>query len=718
MARLLLTRHFSKTSKIRQGYVVLVPEIGEEATDKNTLYDGDHLPEFNNMTIEKCRASIAKQTLDFEKGIKEIEDHLSVQPCQDISVEVFHPLEELGMPLYTTWGLARTLYLGNNTLMPTSSFLPIHERAQKARASKFHSKPIYDAVLNELSQEKTRSFEENRLLKKFSTEGKLNGLGLDDKKRDALNYYLSKLAKERHSFKWKIDYATKKFVHVVTDYNIVKHFPSSLQKAIAVDPNNALNGPWKFNLQPLVFKSLMEYCPDREMRWNLWHAQVGRGCSLNEKELRTGVNVDEIRYLRKEIAKILGYNSYVDMSLETKMARSLGEIKQFMAQLYERSRPAQEEDLGNLLEYAHNEGFKGAKLELWDVPYWKRKQISNLFDYNEDNLKKYFPLKKVLQGLMQLCENLYNIVIKPRSGVSTWHKDVVFYDVFESHSSAPVGSFYIDPYSRVEDKFNSNSFGWTVGIQNRSKITNSNPICALIFYFEKFNKYNDALLTVKEIEVLFNQFGRAMQLVLTRANSCELAGLTNVEWDVSEVCGDVMSHWLFNKQVIASISSHCDNGEKLTDLMSENLCRAQKHMVSIDLSYELYLSALDLELYSTNDFWLDIQKRLWPYYMSIPLQKVDSQPLSFSEIFAGEWPAAYYSHLWSKMLAADIYSAFYDAKGDEQKLKDVGRRFRDTFLALGGSQMASQTFREFRGRDPSPKALLKSLGLKKVNQER
>lgn len=148
------------------------------------------------------------------------------------------------------------------------------------------------------------------------------------------------------------------------------------------------------------------------------------------------------------------------------------------------------------------------------------------------------------------------------------------------------------------------------------------------------------------------------------------------------------------------------------------MCKAQNHMAGYDLSNELYLSALDLELYSSKSFWLDVARRLWPQYRSVNFEyKIDAHPCHFMQIFTEDWGAAYYSHVWARMVAADVYSAFYEAGNDEEQIKDVGKRFRDTFLALGGSQHPSQVFREFRGRDPSHKALLNSLGLKKVPKQ-
>ncbi|KAJ8948826.1 hypothetical protein NQ318_013478 [Aromia moschata] len=685
--------------RYQHGYIILVPEIGEDLPEKKTIFQ-------NNRTVEQ---RLQSKLWISEAGVKAIEDVITKKTCDDIFKEVFQPLEKVGTPLDMTWGLSKTLYLGNSTLMPTSSYMSIHDRARRARASKFNNKAIYQAVKSELESDREKNSEEMRILQKFAVEAKLNGLNLNSNDQVLLTEYLKKLNNERTIFKQKNEISTKQFSHIIKDSSIVKEFPDILLKSLSVDSNHPLNGPWRITLSPHVYMPVMKYCPDREIRWNIWQALVSRGSTQRDRDLVTSVNLEEIRFVRNDIAKLLGYNCYADMSMETKMAGSLSKVQSVLHNLLENAKPAQEDELKN---FAVDRGFSYENLELWDIPYWRRKQQKSELDYTEDSFKEYFPLPKVLTGLFQLCEKLLNVVIKQRHNVSTWHKDVKFYDVFESHSSAPVAGFYFDPYERSEEKVRFQGHGWMVGIQNQSRITNTKPLAALIFNFEPPVGEKQSHLTFNEVKSLFHKFGHAMQHLLTRTNYSEVAGLSNVEWDAVEISGHVFSHWLYNKNVIDSISCHCHSEDTLPEQKFETLLKIGKHMAGLDLCRELYLSALDLELHTSKDFWLDIVKRLWPKYRCFNLHKIDSHPCSFTQIFTEEWGAAYYSHIWSRMIAADVYSAFHEVQGDEQQVIDVGKRFRDTFLAFGGSVHPSKTFREFRGRDPSPKALLSSLGLK------
>ncbi|XP_057661039.1 uncharacterized protein LOC130896759 [Diorhabda carinulata] len=712
-------KHFLKRSifvqsyRYNHGYIILVPEIGEDADRDVSLKPNQSLPEFNNITIENCIAAISKQSLEFEAGIKNLENDLKQNPSKDIFKQVFTPLEVLGGSLDKTWGLSKTLYLGNSSLMPTSSYMTIHERARKARASKYNSSVIYNAVKEALSINDKRTNEESRILQKFATEGLLNGLELDSSNKILLIEYLNKLSKEKTLFRQKTEVSTKRFYQTITDPSILKDFPKQTLKLLSTDPNVPEKGPWKFTLQPYSYVPAMEYCSDREVRWNLWQAFVSRGTKMGDSELTTSLHIEEIRSLRRDLAKLLGFETFADMSMQTKMAKNISEIRSVLLTLREDAKHRQDMEVQQLYQFAVENGHSDSCLELWDVPYWRKKQKQYLYKYDEYDYKPFFPLKNVLNGLFELCHKLFGIQIKKRNNVTGWHKDVHFYDVFEVHSSAPVAGFYFDPYDRGQQKLKIENNGWMVAIQNKSQITNTIPLASLIFNFDPPVGNSDSYLNFKEVKSLFFKFGNNLQHLLTRTNYSEVAGLSNVEWDAVDICGYVLSYWLNDQSLINNLTCHKESGEKLPNEMFDALVHSERHMSSLDLCHDLYLSSLDLELHSSKEFWSDIVKELWPQYRSFKLHKLDVHPCSFTQIFSEEWGAAYYCRTWSKMLAADIYSAFDEVKDNEMKIVDVGNRFRDLFLALGGSVHPSQIFREFRGRDPSPKALLSTLSSQK-----
>jgi oligopeptidase A len=697
-----------------------VPEIGEDATaERNPLIGENDLPEFSNVTIEKCIGVIGNQGIAVEKAMKALEESITEKTeIKDLFNDVLNPLEEIASPLDTTWGLAKALYLGNSTLMPTKSYLTIHDRARRVRASKFNSHPIYYAIKKAQNTPiEDYNDAQKRLINKYVLEAKLNGIEVDGAEKFQLNECIDKLGQERAKYHGKVEATRRNFQQNCNDPAIIKEFPLNLLQAISVDPKaHPTKGPWKISLQPYIVKNFLEYCPDHNLRWNVWQADVRKCSSQQEKALETSTHLEEIRYLRRQQAKLLGYESYVHMSMETKMAGSVKTVTDTISSLLDVARPAQEVEIAQLQSFADKTGFP-KKLEIQDVPYYRRRLLQDVHGFDAEVIKEYFPLNKVLLNMFQLSEKLFNIKIVERPSVDRWHEDVKFYDVFdlETGGKEPIAGFYTDLYARDDGKLVvPENAGWMVGIRSKSELTKSKPLSALIFNFKQIPD-KPLLLSIDDVHLLFNKFGHSLQHLLCKSEYAELAGLTNVEWDAVEVGGNVMTNLLYSENVLKSITSHYSNDDPLPDKHVTAMLNQRKSLAGFNLCRDLYHSSLDLELHRKKDFWLDIVKELYPKYHVFTLDKKDAHPCSFTPIFSGEWGGAYYSHVWSRLVAADVYSAFHEAgkTANESDFVEVGKRFRNTFLNYGGTLHPSEVFRRFRGRDPSPKALLKSLGLNK-----
>lgn len=321
----------------------------------------DGLPEFNNITIERCIAAIGKQTTQFENGIRSIEESLKQTDPQtkNLYTNILNSLEHMAAPLDTTWGLSKTLYLGHRSLMPTKCYMTIHERAKRARAAKFNSSQIYDLFKYEYNSKNKHMEEDKRVLKKYLTEGKLNGLELNIEQKVQLNEVTTKLGIECTKFKNKAEIATKQFSHVIQDPQLVRDFPQHLLELMVIDDAKPQKGPWKVTLQPHLSTPFMEYCPDSELRWNVWQAQVRRSSGYADKLLENSTHIEEIRFLRREQAKILGFKTYADISMETKMAGTVNNVKITLNKLLERAFPAQQLELRSLNDFATERGFDG-----------------------------------------------------------------------------------------------------------------------------------------------------------------------------------------------------------------------------------------------------------------------------------------------------------------------------------------------------------------------
>lgn len=635
--------------------------------------------------------------------------------------KVIHPLEEADAQLQTTWSLANTLYHSNTELMPAKGYVSMHQRANRADFAKFSSRKIYKGIKemrtvyaerNELTKEQERLFD------RFLLEGKLNGGELNAKDYDDLVYLMNKLNDEKLTFESKIHVAVDQFKHTISDYSEVRSFPPSLLQAMSLDPKNHLNGPWVVTLRPHIYASYLEHCPQPSQRWNVWQANVRKASTSGGiRELDNSVHIELIRDRRHRIAKLLGYEHFAQMSMESKMIGSVQQVHDFIKELLSFALPAQQTELKQLNEFATKNGFNGMLLEEHDIPYWKRKYNVAVCQYDENLIQDYFPLDKVLTGMFALAEKLFAIRIVERTTgtVSRWHSNVKLYDVFDSKDdSKPLASFYLDacaPDSERSHPQSGISNGWAVPIRDKCSATNATPLISLIYNFTAPICGKPCTLSLNEIRILFEKFGYSLQNLLTETNYRELAGHRGVEWDAVGVSSNVFTNLLYRSDVMKSISEHVATKEPLSDELIQSIQRQRLTLAGYELSNHLYMSALDLDLHSRTDFWRDIVRRLWPQYHVMPMDKLDSRLCSTKEIVSGAWAAGYFSNIWSQMIAVDVINAFDEynpsnpAKTYEDHVRDVGQRYRQTFLASGGAVHPSQVFRSFRGRDPCPKAL-------------
>lgn len=464
-------------------------------------------------------------------------------------------------------------------------------------------------------------------------------------------------------------------------------------------------------LAPNHYARFLEHCPDRTLRWNVWQAQQRKCSGYADKSLVNSVNLEEIRGLRHRQAQLLGYATYADMSMATKMAGSVHEVRALLDGLLAAARPAQERELAELAAFATAGGHPGA-LEHCDVPYWRRKWLRSVHRYDEDAIREYFPLPAVLSGAFAVFGELFGVRIEAREAVSTWHPDVQFYDVFDDTvggGATPVAGFYLDLYARDADKLRQRQ-GNVVGVRQREV-----PLAALVFDFAVPLYGKPSLLGYADVRALFARFGHAMQHLLTRAKHSDLAGWSNIEWDAVGVSGEVAAGLVRADGVLERLSGHFASGERLPAELRQAVEASERQMAGYALSQELYVAALDVELHAQQRFWLEVVRELWPRYQVIGLDKHDGHPCSLTDVVSGSWSAAYFGHVWSRVVAADVCGAFEEARtapGDgEANVRAVGRRYRETFLALGGARHAGEVFRAFRGRDPSTRALLRQLGL-------
>lgn len=749
-----------------------LPEIGEDDPKLNPFIKEDEFPEFSNITVDRCLRRIGKknshlwhiydvimkikykqnrhclpgyQSAELEEQVKSGEAYLQQlnESGKSLTLKTFlenvlHPIETADKEMATTWGLAKTIFHGNNVMFATKNFISVHQRARTANLSKYSSRPIYEAARQlratlEKSDELTTEL--RRLLDMYLLEGKLCGLNITKSvEKEEIQYLQHKLSEEMITFESKTYVAVDHFTHTIRDYSLVQAFPPEFLQAVAVDRKNPLNGPWTITLRPNILKHFLAYCPEREQRWNLWQANNRKVSRQVVVELDNSGHLEWIRDHRHRMSALMGYGNYVELKRDRYLLHGTEKPETILNELRTYAKPTQQKEIDLLSDFAMQSGYAYARLDEYDVPYWCRKYNITVCKYDENLIREYLPAEKVFSGLFQLAEKFFDIKIVERHAgddqtISKWHKDVKYFDVFDmrksnirSDAAMPIGGFFLDTCSSpdVESHFHA-PMGHVVPIHEHCQRTNTTPMMALIFNFNGPLYGKPHTLKLDQVEVVFSKFGNLLQKLLNASNYRELSGLINVEYVNDKICSGVFSHLLYRNDVLKLMSEHISTKEPLTDELIDAIKSQRLTLAGHSLSTELFKSYLDLELYTTQTFWLELLRKHYARHMVFDLDKRDSRLLSMLDIVVQNWAGSYYGLVWSNIMAADIYDAFDKSRPPTNPSDDttqkVGQRFRDTFLTSGSNTDSLELFRNFRGRDPALDALVSTYKLVQAKSE-
>ena len=468
---------------------------------------------------------------------------------------------------------------------------------------------------------------------------------------------------------------------------------------------------WLLTLEFPSYYPVITYASDRALREELYTAYTTRaseGDSSGAERDNTGV-MDEILALRHESAQLLGFASFAELSLETKMAESPQQVMQFLYDLADRSLAQARRDLDDVTAFALEQGFN-EPLQAWDIPYYSELLRQQRYDLSQEELKPYFPDERVISGLFQVVERLYGVQIKQRQGVSTWHPDVRFYDIHEADGSL-CGRFYLDLYARTDKRGGA----WMDDYASRSTDGSSAqvPVAYLTCNFTPPIGDQPALLTHDEVITLFHEFGHGIHHMLTRINIPSVSGINGVAWDAVELPSQFMENWCWEKEALALIAEHYHTGKPLPDELFERMQAARNFQSAMQMVRQLEFALFDMRMHLEYDAQQDnqIETILTEVRDRVAVVKppaFNRFANSFSHIFGGGYAAGYYSYKWAEVLSADAYSLF-----EENGIFNAvcGKQFRDELLSQGGARDAMALFVAFRGREPTIDALLRHSGL-------
>ncbi|MCA9014494.1 MAG: M3 family metallopeptidase, partial [Planctomycetaceae bacterium] len=471
-------------------------------------------------------------------------------------------------------------------------------------------------------------------------------------------------------------------------------------------------GPWRISLDFPCFGPFMQHCRNRDLREKVYRAFITRA---SEGDVDNTPLIPQILKLRKEKAQLLGYKNFAEVSLAEKMAPSIDAVLEMEERLRTASWDAGQQDLKDLQEFAAEQGETEPIIQ-WDFAFWSERLREQRFNYTDEELRPYFSLEKVLDGLFQLVNRIFGITVTAvAEDVPIWNKDVRYFNIADEGGEIIAG-FYLDPYARPADKRGG---AWMDDCLGR-KIVQGNiqiPVAHLVCNSTPPVGNKPSLMTFREVETLFHEFGHGLQHMLTTINEADAAGINGVEWDAVELASQFMENWCYHKPTLLGMAKHFETGETLPDDLFEKIKAARNFQAGTQMLRQIQFGVVDLKLHSEFDpegpqTVFDVQREVSQTTSVLPMLPEDRFLCSFQHIFAGGYSAGYFSYKWAEVLSADAFSAFEEAGLDnEQAVAETGRRFRHTILAKGGSCHPMDLFKEFRGREPSPEPLLRHTGL-------
>ena len=638
---------------------------------------------------------------------------------------VVEPLERIGDLLATRWGVVGHLLGVRNSPALRTAHEEVQPEVVVFGLRLAQSRPIYEALVAlEKSAEYARlEPAQRRIVTLLIRDARLAGVGLEGAARERFAAIATELAEHQTAFSNNVLDATKAFSLVLRQRAEVAGLPESAldvaaQSARAAGEANATaaDGPWRLTLDLPVLVPALQHLKRRDLREQLYRANLARA-SAGEKD-NTPL-IKKILKLRHEEARLLGFENFAALSLASKMAPDVGAARRLMEELRRVSFAAAERELEELRAFARESG-ETSELGHWDVPFWAERQREARYAYSEEDLRPYFPLPAVLDGLFALAARLFGVSIRAADGdAPVWHPDVRFFRVLDE-SGAPVAAFYLDPYSRPAEKRGG---AWMDECLGRSRLFGERagrarlPVAHLVCNQTPPVDGKPSLMSFDEVQTLFHEFGHGLQHMLTRVDYGLASGIRNVEWDAIELPSQFMENWCYHRETLLGFARHHETGERLPDELFAKLLAARTYRAGSDMLRQLYFSLLDLELHDGYDpdgavTPFDVQQRVAARTTVLAPLPEDRFLCSFGHIFAGGYAAGYYSYKWAEVLSADAFAAFEEAGLENPAaLRVTGRRYRDTVLGLGGSAPAMEVFKTFRGREPKTDALLRHYGL-------
>jgi oligopeptidase A len=668
----------------------------------NPLLVADGLPAFADIRpehVEPAMQAVLKEG-------RELLAKLTQLPSRSFA-QLVVPLEELQHRIASVWSPIEHL----NSVCNSGALRKVY-KSSLAWLSEFQSdlsqsEILYQEYQKILTDESlTLNPEQLQVIQHTLRSFHLAGVGLPPAEKRHFKALQQELSQQQSKFEENVLDAMNAWQHhVVSAADLNGLNAQIIAQAQANAAEQHLPG-WLLKLDQPTYLAVMTTAESRNLRrtfYEAWHTRAAAPGPEGQIWDNSAV-IEQILALRHHIATLLGYESFAHYALATRMARNVPEVLQFLSQLAQAAKPAAQRELVELTEFA------GHPLEAWDINFYSESLMQRRFTVSQEELRVYFPLPRVLDGLFTTVERLFGITLRENRAASKWHADVRYFDLYDSHGSS-LGGVYLDLYARPHKR----SGAWMHDCIGRKRLSaeTTQPVAFLVCNFLPASADRPALLTHDDVVTLFHEFGHGLHHLLTTVNYPSLAGINGVAWDAVELPSQFLENYAWSEPVLRSISAHIDTGESLPTDKLQQLLASRSFHAGLATLRQLEFALFDFRLhaqyqprYASRLDAILAEVRREVSVVAVPDWNRFAH--SFAHIFAGGYAAGYYSYKWSEVLAADAFAAFAETGIFDQH---TAQRFLNTILARGGACDALDAFVAFRGRKPDITALLKQDGI-------
>ncbi|OTG87952.1 oligopeptidase A [Acinetobacter sp. ANC 4558] len=662
------------------------------------------VPQFNQITLSDLKQKIEDA---IQHGQNYLNDLKAVPQTHEAQLDVLTQMDMLENNMSEVWGILSHL----NAVMNNTETREIYQSLLPA-LSEYYTALGQHTVLYQTFQHihdqnlfSNLSDAQQSAIKLALRDFKLSGVALEGEKKQRYAEISSRLSQLSSDFSNHVLDATQAYFKPLSEEELKGLPESSVQLLKQYGQQHELDQPVA-TLDIPAYLAIMTYAETRSLRQTLYHAYTTRASELSEHSAFDNTPImEEILRLRQEMAHLLGFNNYAELSLASKMAPNVETVNQFLIDLAQHARQPAEKEILDIKAIAAEDNV--TDLQAWDIAFYSEKLKVQQFNLSQEALKPYFPVPKILQGLFRIVNRLYGIQVIEREA-PVWHPDARYFELEDQ--GQVVGGFYLDLYARSGKRGGA----WMSGFRSRMQTAHhlQKPICYMVCNFTPPINGQIAQLTHNEVITLFHEFGHGLHHMLTEVDNISVAGTHGVAWDAVELPSQFMEFWAWDNESLELLSEHINTKESLAPELLKALLDARFFQSGMQTLRQIEFALFDLTIHKLSPALNaeqiqatlnDIRQK----YAVAPTTIENRFQHSFSHIFAGGYAAGYYSYKWAEVLASDAFDRF-EQEGIFNT--QTGKEFRQAILAVGGKDQALEAFVNFRNREPKIDALLRHQG--------